>query len=108
MESKKMYVEEKIDKVLSFLEILKTDVEEIKNGTGEMILNFPQATEYLGIAGKTLRKKMQSGEIAYSKPGGKVYFTKEELIRYQLSNPVKTTHDVRRSAEIYEMRRKAK
>src|SRR5690606_9496051 len=105
MEPKKMYVEEKIDKALSLLENLMTDVGELKNGTGEMILNFPQATEYLGIAGKTLRKKMQSGEIAYSKPGGKVYFTKEELIRYQLSNPVKTTRDLKRSAEVYELKK---
>ncbi|MBK7095343.1 MAG: helix-turn-helix domain-containing protein [Saprospiraceae bacterium] len=51
------------------------------------IMNFKEASEYLGLSRSMLYKLTSTNKITYSKPGGKLlYFEVEELDKWMLGN----------------------
>jgi excisionase family DNA binding protein len=71
-------------------------------------LNFEEACEYLNVSKSHLYKLTSAGLIPHYKPGGKmVYFSKPELDKWILRNPVKTNDQINRMAEDYLLKRQA-
>lgn len=69
------------------------------------VLSLEEAALYLGIKKSYLYKLTADRKIPHSKPGGKViYFEREALDRWMLSNPVITTEEISRRAQEYCLR----
>jgi excisionase family DNA binding protein len=55
------------------------------------ILNFEEACIYTGFAESYMYKLTSSRKIPHSKPNGKkIFFDREKLDEWMLSNPIKT------------------
>lgn len=56
--------------------------------TEKKVLTFSEACEYLGLKPSYAYKLTSAGTLPYSKPNGKkIYFEKEKLEQWMLSNP---------------------
>lgn len=64
-------------------------------GWSQPFLTLKEAAHYLNISTSTMYKLKASGALAYSKPRGKIYFSKEELDRYILSFRVPSISKIR-------------
>ncbi|MBN2011944.1 helix-turn-helix domain-containing protein [candidate division KSB1 bacterium] len=64
------------------------------------ILTLPEAAKYLSLSKSTIYKMTHYRKIPFSKPQGKkIYFSRTELDKWMLSNPVKTQADIDQEAE---------
>ena len=71
------------------------------------VLNFDEASEYTGISRSYLYKLTAKGEIPFSKPRGKmIFFSKDKLDEWLLSNQRKSTAEVKAEAVDYTFRNK--
>lgn len=67
------------------------------------VLNLDQACEYLGYAKSYVWKLTSAGIIPHSKPNGKkLFFDREKLEEWMLSNPTKTHTERQIEAATYE------
>lgn len=61
-----------------------------------------ECAAYLGLTLSTLYKKTHGNEIPFSKPGGKVlYFSREEIERWAMSNRYSTQQEIAQQAAAF-------
>ena len=61
------------------------------------VLTFNEALKYLNVSASYLYKLTSTGRIPHSKPQGKkVYFSRAELSKWLLANPIKTKEEIDR------------
>jgi prophage regulatory protein len=66
------------------------------------ILNFQEFCEYTGFRPSYVYKLTASKKIPYSRPhGGKIFFDKEQVDKWLMSNPVATMEEIEASASTY-------
>ena len=71
------------------------------------VLNIEEAVEYTGLSRSFLYKLTAKGEIPFSKPRGKLlYFSREKLDQWLLSNEQKSNRELNSEAVEYSFRRK--
>ncbi|MGI0107982.1 helix-turn-helix domain-containing protein [Salinimicrobium sp. WS361] len=74
---------------------------------GKTVMSLEEASEYSGISRSYLYKLTAKGEIPFSKPRGKmIYFSKEKLDEWLLSNSRKSGREVKTEAIDYAFRNK--
>lgn len=75
--------------------------------TNKTVLTIDDTAEYTGLSRSYLYKLTAKGEIPFSKPRGKlIYFSKEKLDQWLLSNQRKSTQEIKKEALEYTFRRK--
>ena len=75
--------------------------------TNKNVLNLDEACEYTGISRSYLYKLTAGGEIPFSKPRGKmIYFSREKLDDWLLSNHHKSTTQIKAEAVDYTFKNK--
>jgi len=72
-----------------------------KLNPAKRVLNIDEAAQYLGYTRRTLQDYVHARKIPYSKPSGKLYFDREALDEWMLSNPVRTSAQLDSQAAIY-------
>ena len=71
------------------------------------VLTLEEAVEYTGISRGYMYKLTASGEIPFSKPrGSRIYFSREKLEQWLLSNQHKSSMELKNEAVEYTFRRK--
>jgi excisionase family DNA binding protein len=72
------------------------------NLTSKAVLNFEEAVKYTGLSKSFLYKLTSNGEIACSKPSGKLLFFKRlDLDLFMLKNRKATSDEVEMKANTY-------
>lgn len=90
-----MKVMEKLDRIEKMIRMNKT------------VLSVDEAAEYTGLSRSYLYKLTAKGEIPFSKPRGKLlYFSREKLDQWLLSNQQKSVKEIQNEALEYTFRRK--
>ena len=86
---------EQLDRIENLLRASKT------------VMTLEEASEYTGISRSYLYKLTAKGEIPFSKPRGKIiYFSREKLDHWLLSNSRKSEKELRSEAVNYTFRNK--
>ena len=67
----------------------------------EAVLDFGATLKFLGIKQGTLYKWTSEGIIPHNKPGGKLFFIREDLIQWIKSGKVKISSELDDEAEKY-------
>lgn len=71
------------------------------------VMSLEEASEYTGISRSYLYKLTSKGEIPFSKPRGKmIYFSKEKLDDWLLSDSWRSTRELKAEALEYTFRNK--
>ncbi len=71
------------------------------------VLNFNEASEFIGMSKSTLYRLTSTGNIPHYKPTGKnIFFNRGELQNWMLRNPVKTKDQIEQEAESYILKHK--
>ena len=71
------------------------------------VLTFDEAVDYTGISRSYLYKLTAKGDVPFSKPRGKlIYFSREKLDKWLLSNEHKSSMDLKNEALEYTFRRR--
>lgn len=66
------------------------------------ILSFKEAVEYTGFSESYLYKLTSARKIPHYKPTGrKLFFKKDEIDAWLLSNPIKTSEQIEQEAATY-------
>lgn len=87
-------------KILERLERIERLVRTQKN-----VLTIDEASEYTGISRSYLYKLTANNDIPFSKPRGKmIYFSKEKLDAWLLTNSSKSRHEIQQEALNYTLR----
>lgn len=72
---------------------------------GKTVMSLEEASEYTGISRSYLYKLTAKGEIPFSKPRGKmIYFSKEKLDQWLLSDARKSKNELKTEALDYTFR----
>lgn len=75
--------------------------------SNKTVLTVDEAAYYTGLSHSYLYKLTARGEIPFSKPRGKlIYFSKEKLDQWLLSNNQKSNQEIKNEALEYTFRRK--
>lgn len=70
------------------------------------VLTFEQGCEFTGLSKTYMYKLTHQNRIPFFKPHGKhIYFSREELEKWLMQNPVKTKEQIDREATGYVMAR---
>lgn len=73
--------------------------------TSKSVLSLEEASDYTGISKSYLYKLTARGEIPFSKPRGKrIYFSREKLDDWLLSNQSKSREEIKSEALEYAFR----
>jgi excisionase family DNA binding protein len=68
------------------------------------VFTFEECCRYTGISKTYMYKLTCTNRIPHFKPHGKsIYFSKEEIDRWLMQNPIKTTDEIEREAATYLM-----
>jgi excisionase family DNA binding protein len=68
------------------------------------VFTFEECCRYTGISKTYMYKLTCTNRIPHFKPHGKsIYFSKEEIDRWLMQNPIKTTDEIEREASAYLM-----
>lgn len=66
------------------------------------VFTFEECCQYTGISKTYMYKLTCTNKIPHSKPHGKtIYFSKEEIDRWLLKNPIKTAEQLEQEAATY-------
>lgn len=94
----------------------EVEVKEIKDQLSRMemlllsqksVLTFAECCLYTGWSESHLYKLTSGRIIPHSKPGGKdIFFSRAEIDKWLLKNPVKTDQEIRQEASSYILRGK--
>ena len=69
------------------------------------VLTSDEAAKYLGISKSALYKLTMANQVPYSKPNGKLmYFSRQELEDWLMSNRVSTANEIAAKAQDYCMK----
>ena len=89
-------------KILEQLDRIETLLRATKT-----VMSLEEASEYSGISRSYLYELTAKGEIPFSKPRGKmIYFSKEKLDEWLLSNTRKSEKEIKTEALNYAFRNK--
>jgi len=87
------------------------ELNSIKNMLNELamlskkVLNFKEAMAYLGLSKSTLYKHTHNMTVPCYKPNGKlIYFKREELDDWMLSNKQKTHEGIKQNASNFRLK----
>jgi len=84
---------------------ISTQLQELKTlitEQQEKPMGFEDAAKYLGISKSYLYKLTCKNAIPFYKPNGKkIYFSKAELDKWIMRNPVKSVEQIEKEAESY-------
>lgn len=72
----------------------------------EEIFTFKPAAAFLHLKEPTFRLKIKNGEVSHMKRGGKLYFSKTDLLNYLKEGRRKTAKEIAAEAENYLAERK--
>lgn len=87
--------------------IIRLDRIEKLVRANKNVLTFEEAVDYTGISRGYMYKLTARGEIPFSKPRGKrIYFSREKLEQWLLSNQHKSSIELKNEALEYTFRRK--
>jgi excisionase family DNA binding protein len=76
-------------------------IERLLRGQ-KSVLTFEEGCEFTGLSKSYMYKLTHRNKIPYFKPHGKnIYFSREELEKWLLKNPVKTAEAVEQEAANY-------
>lgn len=76
--------------------------------SSKKVLSLREAAIYMDISEDALYKLTGNRLIPHSKPGGKkVYFDKDEIDKWLLSNKVKTIIEIQEEADIFIVKRRS-
>ena len=91
---------------MDVLQILqKLDRIEKMVRTNKNVLTIEEASDYTGISRSYLYKLTANGDIPFSKPRGKmIYFSKEKLDTWLLTNSSKSKDEIQQEALNYTLR----
>ena len=98
---------EQLDQRLTNIEEL---LLEIKNQLGnpvspqepsEEILTIEQVAKFLSLSKPTIYSKVSRRELPVMKRGGKLYFSRQELIEYLKLGKMKTNEEISKEADEY-------
>ncbi len=83
-------------------------MESVKsNESKKEVLTLEEACVYTGLSKSKMYKHTHQREIPHYKPQGKkIYFKREELISWLLSNKVKTMQEIEDDADRYLLNKK--
>jgi len=91
----------------------ETSVKELlskiytKLSSNKKVLNFQECLEYTGFSKNHLYRLTSTQAIPYSKPsGGKIFFNKEKIDEWLLSNPITPNSSINQKAINYTLRNK--
>lgn len=77
--------------------------------TNKSVLTLEEASDYTGISRSYLYKLTANGEIPFSKHRGKmIYFSKEKLDKWLLTNPSKSRSEIQQEALNYTFQNRRK
>lgn len=66
------------------------------------VLTFQEACEFAGLSKSYMYKLTHQNKVPFSKPHGKnIYFSREELEKWLLKNPLKTQEQINEEATNY-------
>lgn len=89
------------------LDQLALDIGKVVAICHKEVLTFDEAVRYTGLKKGCLYKLTASKTIPHFKPNGKViFFKREALEQWMMSNPVATAADIAAAAQAYCMTRK--
>lgn len=92
-------------------ELIKKQLERIENllmGQKD-VFTFDECCQYTRISKTYMYKLTSANKIPFSKPNGKtIYFSREEIDKWLLQNPVKTLDQIEREASTYIVSRRRK
>lgn len=89
-------------KILEKLDRIENLIRTSKN-----VLTIEEASDYTGISRSYLYKLTANGDIPFSKPRGKkIYFSREKLDEWLLSNQSKSKQEINNEALDYAFRNK--
>lgn len=81
-------------------------IEKLLLGS-KKVLTFDEACDYTGISRSYMYKLTSSNQISFSKPNGKIiFFSKEKLDSWLLSNHRKSTLEIKQDASSYVLNHK--
>lgn len=92
-----------VDELLTSIQfIIASEVEKLKRSADKTTLTFGEACTYLGYSKSHLYKLTSAGIIPFSKPTGKkIYFDKNKLDEWLLSNSSSSSHEKEVKASTY-------
>lgn len=84
------------------LDLLASEIGNAMSICHKEVLTFDEAAKYMGVKKSSLYKLTSSKVIPHFKPNGKViFFKREALEQWMMSNPVATTADLNDKAQAY-------
>jgi len=98
-------IEDKLNEILSVVKSIK----ELRESSTSLknILGIQEASEYTGYSKGYLYKLTSTNAIPYSKPNGKkIYFSKEDLDLWLMSNKKSSNKEIDSKSSSYIMNRK--
>jgi excisionase family DNA binding protein len=81
------------------------ETQQPKEPVSDRLMDIKEASQYLGLALPTIYEKTSRNEIPFLKRGKKLYFRKDDLLKWLEEGRRKTKKDIDREAEEY-LRRK--
>ena len=88
------------------LEVLSQRMEE-QNLLKKEIMTLEEASWYLGLSKSNLYKKTSLNQIPFYKPNGKIiYFKRDDLDRYMLTNRQSTVDEIHEKASNFKFNSK--
>jgi excisionase family DNA binding protein len=69
--------------------------------TAKEILTVQECAKFLGVSVQTIHLKTSRNELPYYKPSRRIYFLKDEIIKWIMSHPIKTSEQIEEEAKAY-------
>jgi len=110
MENPFEILDEKLNRIISTLSSLKSDIEILKDRVishGE-IMNMAEAAEFLSMSKSTLYGYTFQRKIPHSKVGKRNFFKKDELLEWATKNKIQTMEEIEQEASNYIIRNRRK
>ena len=88
--------------------LIKDISDKVLSSDTDEVLDFEATIKLLGVSKATLYKWTSEGIIPHNKPGGKLFFIREDLIQWIKSSKVKTKCELDEEAQMFIQKRNIK
>ena len=99
-EASHLAMEEPTNKVVNRLVSIVSDLF-LNSLVGKPTLTFKEACAYTGYGDRMMRKLVSEHKVSYSKPNGKLFFNREDLDAYMMSNRLPSEQEIDEAASSY-------